>query len=898
MKLKTPVLALLFLTLLGTALHAQLYQVSLDEKVSQSNLIVEGRVISKTSFWNSAHTMIFTNNTIKVYKVFKGTLAATKIEVMTLGGNVGPDFVDVSEVLSLRQSQVGLFFCNPNSIALKSPVTNNTLYDIYGSDQGFLRYDLRNNKATAPFAVYQDIEKSLYPAIEQKTGRGYSVVDKSFSVGASVQSVRKPGSLSGVITSFSPQTVTAGTINDPTNNVLTINGTGFGATPSGFCAVNFKDGNNSNTTPDYSVAYNSPYVISWSDTKIQVRVPSRAATGVFGVTLSDSTLVTSTTNLTVSYAVLAYEFNFSGANPPVNKTVVSEIRLMNDNGLGGYTYRFSTSTAGGALNFATAPAAATFGRALQTWIDRVGINFFQGNTTTTQAIADDKINLIEFDNSNTTVPLMAAGVLEETFSYGSLCYNASPFSYTMGVKTGFDILVRNPGVSVGTIPIADGPCFPAASGSTYETDRESIVLHEIGHALNLAHINDDIEAQNLNSLTTTTVNPEKVMHYAIINYVDRRSLDNSCYQGGLYTTKPQGNTYGSCGLATTEMSRLSTVSVTNDDCPNAFPTAATIKGTAVNIDLIHATSNKYSDPQFNLVNCGSATEDEFVTNTAYYAFKSGPTANGSLNITISNYTTSPTSLATCSGQGVKLDVFDVSSCPGGQNYPTAFTCRTLLGNGTVTAINGLLANHSYLLYFDGLRNTKASFTMTLNGTALPIILSSFTGDYLNGMDNLYIGITHAFNVKEIDVQKSADGTDFTYLGMLPSIAALGGNFTYTDEHPFSGNNFYRLKIIDADGSVEYSRVLLLTNTKARLVYIYPNPVTSNLYINITGGTPGTDHLNVYDMLGQLVMSTDVSITAPNQTIQLPFSPSAKGTYLVKLVDAGGAILAHQMIMKK
>jgi hypothetical protein len=45
-------------------------------------------------------------------------------------------------------------------------------------------------------------------------------------------------------------------------------------------------------------------------------------------------------------------------------------------------------------------------------------------------------------------------------------------------------------------------------------------------------------------------------------------------------------------------------------------------------------------------------------------------------------------------------------------------CVTFNGDVTLPAITGLQSNQTYLLYFDGLRNTKASFTVTFNGTGV------------------------------------------------------------------------------------------------------------------------------------------------------------------------------------
>src|SRR5262249_49157475 len=148
---------------------------------------------------------------------------------------------------------------------------------------------------------------------------------------------------------------------------------------------------------------------------------------------------------------------------------------------GGYTFKYSISTAGGGKNFLTDPAHQTFLNAITTWKESVGVNFIEGSTTSVQKIADDTNNLVVFDNLNTGVPPMASGVLEITYSFSSLCYVQSPFQVYAGQKRGFDILIRNNGVSAGNIPFEEGPCFPAVGSY----DRETVILHELGHALNL-----------------------------------------------------------------------------------------------------------------------------------------------------------------------------------------------------------------------------------------------------------------------------------------------------------------------------------------------------------------------------------------------------------------------------
>lgn len=170
--------AYIFLLVIFTAYksHAQLYKIELDEKVNSSALIVEGKVIAKKSFWNNAHNLILTANTVEIYKVFKGNITDKTVEIVTQGGVVGHDAVWVSDLLHLDVGKIGIFFCEPNRMNLQSPFTKKILFDVYSSEQGFFRYNLKRDEASAPFVRYKKIKDNLYKLIEEKTKQPHSTL--------------------------------------------------------------------------------------------------------------------------------------------------------------------------------------------------------------------------------------------------------------------------------------------------------------------------------------------------------------------------------------------------------------------------------------------------------------------------------------------------------------------------------------------------------------------------------------------------------------------------------------------------------------------------------------------------------------------------------------------------
>ena len=135
-----------------------LYEVTLDERVKNSILIIEGTVTDQHSF--NAGNFIYTQNTISVHKVFKGK-AGKSVKVITEGGMSGDIIMQVSSSLQLAPGEKGMFLLHPSGTTADS-------YKAYADMQGFIRYD--EEKAFDVFNEYASITKVLYPSILKRTG--------------------------------------------------------------------------------------------------------------------------------------------------------------------------------------------------------------------------------------------------------------------------------------------------------------------------------------------------------------------------------------------------------------------------------------------------------------------------------------------------------------------------------------------------------------------------------------------------------------------------------------------------------------------------------------------------------------------------------------------------------
>ena len=162
-----------------------------------------------------------------------------------------------------------------------------------------------------------------------------------------------------------------------------------------------------------------------------------------------------------------------------------------------------------------------------------------------------------------------------------------------------------------------------------------------------------------------------------------------------------------------------------------------------------------------------------------------------------------------------------------------------------------------------------------------------------------IELLQAVNVKNISIEKSTDGIHFTAIGdLLYTTSTLLGRHIYSDAQPFAGNNYYRLRVVNNDGSPEYSNIILLKNDAKRLVYVYPNPVKDILNISITVTVSARYNCYLYDVTGRVLISKVYDVAEGRQTLQMPFGRMAKGAYTIKVVDADGNTVTRQNIIKQ
>src|SRR5579859_4610374 len=144
------------------------------------------------------------------------------------------------------------------------------------------------------------------------------------------------------------------------------------------------------------------------------------------------------------------------------------------------------------------------------------------------------------------------------------------------------------------------------------------------------------------------------------------------------------------------------------------------------------------------------------------------------------------------------------------------------------------------------------------------------------------------------VERSADGVHFNSL--LEFSAPLAGTQTVWDEQPLSGQDDYRLKLVDQRGEVVaysmVSRVAVSPASAGEAFTVYPNPVAGRqLRFSGQGLPPGIYHLRVVDMDGRVLAEQGFSGgNTFSGSLSLP-AGMAPGIYGLQVTNSGGGRVA-------
>ncbi len=185
-------------------------------------------------------------------------------------------------------------------------------------------------------------------------------------------------------------------------------------------------------------------------------------------------------------------------------------------------------------------------------------------------------------------------------------------------------------------------------------------------------------------------------------------------------------------------------------------------------------------------------------------------------------------------------------------------------------------------------------------TPLPITLLDFTATKKEENKALLTwSTTSEINSSHFDVETSTNGLSWTRIGEVKAqgVSYELSNYQLIHTNPALGVNYYRLNLVDLDGSAEFSKIrsLLFGNVTSTLanVVVFPNP--SNGMLNISSLNKSNNYI-LTDMHGKTIHS--FNNTSENSDFQVDLSSYANGVYFIKANSQNGEVKTFKIVLNK
>ncbi len=204
-----------------------------------------------------------------------------------------------------------------------------------------------------------------------------------------------------------------------------------------------------------------------------------------------------------------------------------------------------------------------------------------------------------------------------------------------------------------------------------------------------------------------------------------------------------------------------------------------------------------------------------------------------------------------------------------------------LPSATMLATPSIIASAPANSIFRGI-----SFTPGSTDNVLPVALNSFGGKKEGDRIRLNWSTASEKNNSHFEVYRS-EGKDFQRpIAIIPGAgdAQTASTYSYIDNNPLQGINYYQLNQVDFDGKSEKSEIIAV-NTGLNANSFVLRRSGSELHATIFSEVSGASIIKIADIYGRLISETPVKLQKGQNSVQLK-APVVTGIYIVTLYSEG------------
>ncbi len=182
----------------------------------------------------------------------------------------------------------------------------------------------------------------------------------------------------------------------------------------------------------------------------------------------------------------------------------------------------------------------------------------------------------------------------------------------------------------------------------------------------------------------------------------------------------------------------------------------------------------------------------------------------------------------------------------------------------------------------------SGFVIQTSPVPLPVRLVAFSAKPEGKTVKLDWKIADAVNFSHFEIEHTPDAKQFEFFGKVDFEEDVE-NYTITDNEPRAGANgqaYYRLKMVDQDGSYAYSKIAAAQFDGNHVGYVYPNPVADYFKISLSGYDGKTGTMRLVNASGKVLRSEAFTVKNGEIRMDLKKPRLEEGHYIIQL-DLGG-----------
>ncbi|MBC6607527.1 T9SS type A sorting domain-containing protein [Hymenobacter sp. BT188] len=255
-------------------------------------------------------------------------------------------------------------------------------------------------------------------------------------------------------------------------------------------------------------------------------------------------------------------------------------------------------------------------------------------------------------------------------------------------------------------------------------------------------------------------------------------------------------------------------------------------------------------------------------------------------LTVSNVRTSPVVRVTTPTVPLPVSA-ELGAMFAGENN-TLYAINTDGGPnaGEMYQLDALTGNYLGVRLNTGVGLFRGDATSFVPRPPLPVTLTNFEARAQRASVSLRWATATEEGTDNFRVERSTDnGQTWVAIGSVKAAnAPRGRTYSFVDEAPQTGLNYYRLAIVDLDGSIAFSPVKSVDFQPAQqAISVYPNPAQDHFAVELPQlAAPGST-LQVHNSLGQQIWTQCLE---GQRTVRVNTQTWAAGVYHVKVSTNG------------